>query len=145
MFQFGSNGNGDGQFDCPRGIAVSQSGHIFVVDWNNHRVQLFDSNGKFISKIASKGNGNDQFKCPFGITIDELDERSGYVLIADQFNKRVQIFNYELVKQQTSNELTCNWNWINSIDGMFEKTCGVAINSMNQILVTDSSGRIFVF
>ena len=38
---FGSVGNGPGQFDYPRGLAVDGSGVVYVCDGWNHRVQLF--------------------------------------------------------------------------------------------------------
>ena len=38
---FGSCGEGPGQFKRPCGIAVDNSGVVYVCDINNHRVQLF--------------------------------------------------------------------------------------------------------
>lgn len=39
--KFGSQGSGDGQFRYPLGIAVGESGKIYVVDAENYRVQIF--------------------------------------------------------------------------------------------------------
>jgi len=38
---FGSYGSANGQFYSPRGIAISPSGNIYVVDCSNKRVQIF--------------------------------------------------------------------------------------------------------
>lgn len=38
---FGSEGEGPGQFKCPRGLAVDSSGVLYVCDGHNNRVQLF--------------------------------------------------------------------------------------------------------
>lgn len=48
--EWGRRGSRDGEFYCPTGVAVRQ-GHVFVVDSNNHRVQVFRlSDGAFVTK-----------------------------------------------------------------------------------------------
>ena len=44
---WGEHGTGDGQFDQPTGISVS-AGLVMVADVGNDRVQVFDTDGKFI-------------------------------------------------------------------------------------------------
>lgn len=39
--QFGAPGSGPGQFDRPSDVAFGSSGRIYVVDRNNHRIQVF--------------------------------------------------------------------------------------------------------
>ncbi len=39
--QWGGLGSGIGQFYTPSGIAADNSGDVYVVEWNNHRVQKF--------------------------------------------------------------------------------------------------------
>ena len=48
---FGSPGDGDGQFNRPTGIAVDGHGDIYVADWGNNRVQLFDADGRYVEKF----------------------------------------------------------------------------------------------
>ena len=38
---FGSNGQGDGKFNTPFGIALSPKGNIYVCDYENKRIQIF--------------------------------------------------------------------------------------------------------
>jgi tripartite motif-containing protein 71 len=40
---WGTHGSGDGQFNMPYGIALDESGHIYVTDHYNQRVQKFGS------------------------------------------------------------------------------------------------------
>ncbi|MGE5302431.1 MAG: NHL repeat-containing protein [Alphaproteobacteria bacterium] len=48
---WGSKGTGDGQFDDPTSVAVDwKTNRIYVADPRNRRIQVFDSNGKFLSK-----------------------------------------------------------------------------------------------
>jgi len=39
--QFGAYGTADGQFDGPNGVSLTSEGHLVVVDYHNHRVQIF--------------------------------------------------------------------------------------------------------
>ena len=39
-FAFGSNGEGNGQFNAPTGVAVDAKGNILVADWGNSRIQV---------------------------------------------------------------------------------------------------------
>ena len=45
--KFGEFGVLEGQFTEPSGVAVNAQGDIIVADTNNHRIQVFDSNGLF--------------------------------------------------------------------------------------------------
>jgi len=48
---WGSGGNGDGQFNDPTSLAVDPTTNkVYVADPINKRIQVFDSNGKFLSK-----------------------------------------------------------------------------------------------
>ena len=49
---WGSLGNGPGQFDTPHGVAVSPKDEVFVADRGNRRIQVFDTEGKFIRQFT---------------------------------------------------------------------------------------------
>ena len=49
LFSWGEPGTGPGQFHVPHGIAVDPTGTVFVADRENSRIQLFTSEGKFLS------------------------------------------------------------------------------------------------
>ena len=40
LFNFGSNGEGNGQFNAPTGVAVDRNDNILVADWGNSRIQV---------------------------------------------------------------------------------------------------------
>lgn len=40
LLKFGSNGEGNGQFNAPTGVAVDINGNIIVADWGNSRIQV---------------------------------------------------------------------------------------------------------
>lgn len=82
----GGRGDGKGQFDIPRGLAIDGAGNIYVADTNNGRVEKFSPGGVFITSIGTRGKGPRQLGEPNGIAID----RSGNIYVADAGNHRVQ-------------------------------------------------------
>ena len=82
----GGQGNGKGQFDGPRGIAINTAGNIFVADTNNGRIEEFSPSGVFITSMGTKGKGHGQFGGPSGLTVDHY----GYIYVAEALNQRVQ-------------------------------------------------------
>jgi len=86
-------GQADGQFYCPRGLAFDHHrGLLLVVDGRNDRVQVFscdddDGGGSLVSKFGEKGNQPGQFYHPLGLVIDHDHDR---VLVVDRGNHRVQ-------------------------------------------------------
>ena len=85
---WGSNGAGDGQFVAPRSLAVGPDGLIYVADSGNHRIQVFDQEGKFLLKWGGEGSGPGQFNEPWGIAVSP----EGEVFVADTWNHRIQVF-----------------------------------------------------
>jgi tripartite motif-containing protein 71 len=55
---FGSKGIGQGMFTDGRAVTVDGSGNIIVADWDDGRIQVFDSTGKFVSLISVGQNIN---------------------------------------------------------------------------------------
>jgi len=46
--QWGTKGNGPGQFNLPHAIAIDRNDNIYVGDRSNRRIQVFDTEGKFL-------------------------------------------------------------------------------------------------
>jgi tripartite motif-containing protein 71 len=69
LFQFGSLGKEQGQFNHPTGIAVTEKGQVIVCDNWNDRLQVFDvKDGSFINEIGRRDSVKG-FIDPNGITI----------------------------------------------------------------------------
>jgi NHL repeat-containing protein len=74
----------------PEGIAVDpSSGNIYVADTANHRIQVFSSNGTFITKWGEYTVGEVRppsgMRFPEGIAVDQ----EGNVYVADTANNRI--------------------------------------------------------
>jgi len=50
LLEWGSRGPGPGQFDLPHNVAVDAQGKVYVTDRDNRRIEVFDSNGKFLAQ-----------------------------------------------------------------------------------------------
>ena len=90
VLSFGKQGAGDGMFDYPLGVAVSEGNEIVVADQGNHRVQVFDSNGTFLRSFGHEGENAGEFKSPIGISIN----KDRQIFVAER-NHRIQIFSWE--------------------------------------------------
>jgi len=89
--QFGSEGNGPGEFERPTGIAVGSDGSIYVADYDLDRIQKFDDTGRFILEWGTSGSGPRRFQAPNGLAVDA----DGNVYVADFQNKVVKGFTDE--------------------------------------------------
>ena len=67
---WGSYGTKNGQFSEPQGIATDSRGNVYVADTLNHRVQVFDSNGKYKSSFGKFGEKSGEFRFPHDIVVD---------------------------------------------------------------------------
>ncbi len=111
-------GGGVGEFDNPTGVAVNevaghpQSGHVYVRDTGNMRVQEFDADGGFVRAwgwgVATgaeafevctsncqqglAGGGDGQLGATGAVASIAVDPSSGNVYVADPANQRIQEF-----------------------------------------------------
>ena len=49
--QVGASDIGDGQLNHPSAVAVDKDGDIYVADWGNHRVVVYENDGTFLVSI----------------------------------------------------------------------------------------------
>jgi len=70
----------------PRGIAVNNT-HLYVSDYDNYRIVVFNLSGELIKTFGTKGNGDGQLNSVFGIALT-----SDRLIVADYSNNRVQWF-----------------------------------------------------
>jgi len=50
LLEWGTRGNGPGEFQLPHNLVVDAQDRVYVTDRDNQRVQVFDANGKFLKQ-----------------------------------------------------------------------------------------------
>ena len=88
QYKFGKKGKGDGEFNFPRFLSVTQSKHLLVCDCVNHRIQVFELDGKFVGKFGTEGSNLGKFNEPFSVAVLSNDQ----IVVSDRENNRIQIF-----------------------------------------------------
>ena len=88
QYKFGKQGEGDGEFNGPRFLSMTQSKHLLVCDGGNHRVQVFELDGTFVGKFGFKGSKLGELFGPISAAVLS----NGQIAVSDTGNNRVQIF-----------------------------------------------------
>ena len=88
QYKFGKQGQGDGEFNRPLFLSVTQSKHLLVCDGNNHRIQVFEADGKFVGKFGTNGSKLGEFTGPYSVAVLSNDQ----IVVSDRHNDRIQIF-----------------------------------------------------
>ncbi len=154
---------GEGQLDSPWGIGLDSDGNIYVADWGNSCVRKYSTDGAPLLTFGGPDldNGAD-LNHPSSVVVDS----EGDVYVADWGNKRIQIYAPDgAVITALHGDAVEFSNWaaevINSNPdaqkayrrvkdrttlGLFERPVGMAIDSEDRIIVTDSTrGRLQIY
>ncbi len=132
---FGSYGQGDGEFDCLAGVAITTSGNIVIADRYNHRIQVFDATGNFVRKFGEEGSADGQLNYPWGVGTD--GDRNIYV--CDKENNRVQVYDI-------GGRFLSKIGSLGSRPGQLENPHYVCVSGDGNVVVSDSGNhRLQVF
>lgn len=92
QLSLGQKGGSPGTMSTPSGLAVDEAqGVIYVVDYMRHSVLAYDEKGTFQFEFGGRGTGPGWFNYPSDILVDN----EGRLVVADRFNRRVQILKVE--------------------------------------------------
>jgi sugar lactone lactonase YvrE len=96
------------RFGRPTDIGWDPQGNIFISDgYVNSRVVKYDKNGRFIKSVGAERQGSEpsQFSTVHGIAVDA----QGNVYAADRGNRRVQVFDNDLVLRAIYDNIGAPW------------------------------------
>ncbi len=131
---FGAEGVDDGEFSSPTGIALDKDGNIYVADTDNHSVQKFDKDGKFIARWGGDPSSEEGlFYYPRGLATDP----DGNVFVADSGNNRVQKFDPDGSVLRAWGKFGFAWRGADM--GKFDVPWGVATDRDGNLYVSDTS------
>jgi len=149
---WGAYGTGDGQFSGDSGysrsrtsksgssiyyrpsnlIAVDSKKNVYVADYGNQRIQIFDSNGNFLRKFGSQGLSIEQFHTgPMAILVSSDDK----LLVYERFTSTV---NNSSSANHSVMKFDSNGNFVNRIS-----TPQPGYNSVPSVNDSESYNPIF--
>ena len=128
-------GSGNGQLSHPTGIAIDSHDRLYVTDTGNSRVEVFQSDGTYLSQFGSVGNGNGQFGAGIHSGVTDLPggpggiglDGAGNAYVIDMINRRVEKF------QSDGTYLA-----------QFSANGGGPSSSVAQGVAVDSSGNVYL-
>jgi len=90
-------GNGDGELTAPLSFDVSRGGRFYGLDAGNSRIQVFDTEGNYLTQWGHKGATEGEFDFLGGQTYSDLAgsiavDDDGFIYVADVGNRRIQKF-----------------------------------------------------
>jgi DNA-binding beta-propeller fold protein YncE len=85
---FGGLGDERGRLKYPYDISIDEQGRAWVVEFGNHRLQVFDREGRSIGAWGKPGRAEGEIAFPWAVAL----EPNGRVLLLDSGNDRI----YEL-------------------------------------------------
>ena len=109
----------------PSGIAIHDSGDVYIACCRNNSVHVFDQAGQQKRTIGSIGSGDGQFSRPHGLFI-----KGDALYVADCYNHRIQ-------KLTTGGQFLQKFGRHGSNEGQFNKPLSVIIDQIDRLIVTD--------
>ncbi|KAI3415900.1 hypothetical protein GPALN_005464 [Globodera pallida] len=119
--KFGEFGVIEGQFTEPSGVAVNAQCDIIVADTNNHRIQVFDREGRFKFQFGECGKRDGQLLYPNRVSVNRVT--GDFVVTERSPTHQIQIYNQY---------------------GQFIRKFGASILQHPRGVCVDSQGRIVV-
>lgn len=127
VLQWGSAGEGPGQFHSPICIAINKDDNVFVADLNNSRVQQFKDDGEYVA----------QFELPR----DEPNRKSsligGMAFTSEGLLCVSYMIQHKIAMFTQSGELLREWGSKGVADGQFLQPGGIIVRANGNIVVAD--------
>jgi ABC-type Fe3+ transport system permease subunit/sugar lactone lactonase YvrE len=127
---WGKLGNGAGEFNRAEGLGMDTEDRVYVADSCNHRIQIFDADGRFLRSHGKAGQGGGDMSYPYDVRVDQ----AGTQYVCEFGNSRIQIFD---AKDQSLEILGES----GAAPGKFSNPWGIALDSQGNLYVADSGNH----
>ena len=122
---FGSGEQGEGQFSSPRGICIDPEGKVFISDYNNNRIQVFNEDNSFAYSFPCQ-------QAPWGLTFDH----QGRLHVVASGSNCIRVFTPEGTPITSYGSGTLNY------------PAGIAIDGQGYIAISEhygSNSRLWIY
>ncbi|ESO11635.1 hypothetical protein HELRODRAFT_166651 [Helobdella robusta] len=135
-----SFGSGQNPFNDPCGICSNKSGNILIADSNNHKINIFTAEGKFIGHIGSEGKkGDDRLEYPNRVAT--CPKTNNIVITERKPSNHIKVFTSDgaLVKKFAGPNFIQNARSL-CVDG--DGNIIVLESKVNRVSIFDKSGEV---
>ena len=115
-------------FGRPAGLAVDQSGQLYVVDAQKNRLSIFSQDGELLRTITSATLPDLTFNIPSNVAVNA----QGQIFVVDSMNFRVESFS-------AGGESLGTFGSIGDGPGYFARPRGIAVDGEGHIYVADAT------
>ena len=115
---WGTKGSGEGEFNLVHNIVVDSKDIVYVVDRENKRIQLFNTNGDYLSEWNNIGQ-------PYGLA---MSNNTFYMTDGE---------NGSISKLDQNGKIIATYGQSGKAAGQFEMAHAIAVTSNKQIFVAD--------
>jgi tripartite motif-containing protein 71 len=139
--QWGSPGQGDGQFTTIHSVKVGRSGTVYVVDEDDRaetrsRIQKFTPYGQFIGLFER--TAPDVNKADLSIDVTEDDRGNVFVLAIDYVKKESRIRHAAIEKYSPAGEFIAQWGLdAGSGDGQLQIPMAIAVDAKGNFYIVE--------
>ena len=120
-------GTGPGEWNLPHKLAVDADEHLYIIDREGHRLEVFDKNLNYIREIRNDWN-------PWDVNISRKGT-DGIGWIADHKDERVQKF------QLKDGKILATWGKQGWGPGEFDWVHGIVVDSKGAVYAADTYGQ----
>jgi DNA-binding beta-propeller fold protein YncE len=137
IFSFGSKGSGKTQLMNPLGLDVDDAGNVYVADSGNHRIQIFDPNGRWVSSFDLTRETGANPPDPTDVAVYNAKDRC---YVVDNDNHKILMFN------KTGSQFLGQWGKRGEVLGKFRYPFFAAVNHDGDVAIVDLlNTRVQVF
>jgi len=123
--QWGERGPAPGQFQRIRSLFIDKNDVLYAADACNHRVQVFDADGKFLREF-----GHDLLQYPYDVVVGD----QGDIYVCEWGSSRIRRF-------RNDGALVGTWGEPGRMPGQLGNPWAIALDRKGRLLIADSDNH----